>query len=388
MRLFGHCCRCEYFDSEQFQTSRKMDENCQQNELRSDTPVEEKANQPAVTPFSIVDILRKDSSTHESHAQADADVTGRSESDQADEEDARTGRREELDSYEDTAIDMSTRTDIRMTPEKFSQHRSRLKGDVFQSSSLFFIRHPEYFMQYHHKSPKSLYSTAPLFSAKYAPQAHPEEISKSGPLLDSASHRKKRSRAAFSHSQVYELEKRFNQQKYLSGPERADLAHSLKLTETQVKIWFQNRRYKTKRKQLQQLENSNLTTASSNSNGKKVAVKILVRNDQPVPLGPEGLLDYDLDSEAPSDLMLHLNSLHFAKQKRDRFGPPKTKEDALSSYFGPGLLPFPSSYCYYPSLYSGVGHRNSPYAKSDGQDDRNVADSVSTDENSSCTYQD
>ncbi|UXI20435.1 ferritin [Sarcoptes scabiei] len=60
--------------------------------------------------------------------------------------------------------------------------------------------------------------------------------------------KKKRSRAAFSHAQVYELEKRFNRQKYLSGPERSDLAQALKLTETQVKIWFQNRRYKTKRK--------------------------------------------------------------------------------------------------------------------------------------------
>ncbi|CAF0776154.1 unnamed protein product [Brachionus calyciflorus] len=62
--------------------------------------------------------------------------------------------------------------------------------------------------------------------------------------------KKKRSRAAFSHAQVLELEKRFNYQRYLSGPERADLASSLKLTETQIKIWFQNRRYKTKRKQL------------------------------------------------------------------------------------------------------------------------------------------
>lgn len=46
--------------------------------------------------------------------------------------------------------------------------------------------------------------------------------------------RKKRSRAAFSHSQVFELERRFSHQRYLSGPERADLASLLKLTETQV----------------------------------------------------------------------------------------------------------------------------------------------------------
>ncbi|KAG5840559.1 homeobox protein koza [Anguilla anguilla] len=62
--------------------------------------------------------------------------------------------------------------------------------------------------------------------------------------------KQKRSRAAFTHLQVLELEKKFNHQKYLSAPERAHLANSLRLTETQVKIWFQNRRYKTKRKQL------------------------------------------------------------------------------------------------------------------------------------------
>ncbi|XP_072289255.1 homeobox protein Nkx-3.1 [Eucyclogobius newberryi] len=61
--------------------------------------------------------------------------------------------------------------------------------------------------------------------------------------------KQKRSRAAFTHLQVMELEKKFNQQKYLSAPERAQLASALRLTETQVKIWFQNRRYKTKRKQ-------------------------------------------------------------------------------------------------------------------------------------------
>ncbi|XP_020318595.1 homeobox protein Nkx-3.1-like [Oncorhynchus kisutch] len=61
--------------------------------------------------------------------------------------------------------------------------------------------------------------------------------------------KQKRSRAAFTHVQVLELEKKFNHQKYLSAPERANLANTLGLTETQVKIWFQNRRYKTKRKQ-------------------------------------------------------------------------------------------------------------------------------------------
>ncbi|XP_040012075.1 homeobox protein Nkx-3.1 [Xiphias gladius] len=65
----------------------------------------------------------------------------------------------------------------------------------------------------------------------------------------SSTGKQKRSRAAFTHFQVLELEKKFNHQKYLSAPERAHLASTLRLTETQVKIWFQNRRYKTKRKQ-------------------------------------------------------------------------------------------------------------------------------------------
>lgn len=85
--------------------------------------------------------------------------------------------------------------------------------------------------------------------------------------------RKKRSRAAFSHAQVFELERRFAQQRYLSGPERSDLAKNLRLTETQVKIWFQNRRYKTKRKQIQQHE-----VAVMNGT-KRVPVQVLVRED-------------------------------------------------------------------------------------------------------------
>ncbi|XP_077965917.1 uncharacterized protein LOC120335462 isoform X2 [Styela clava] len=60
--------------------------------------------------------------------------------------------------------------------------------------------------------------------------------------------KKKRTRAAFTHSQIRELENRFAVQKYLSGPERSEFANALDLTETQIKIWFQNRRYKTKRR--------------------------------------------------------------------------------------------------------------------------------------------
>ena len=48
-------------------------------------------------------------------------------------------------------------------------------------------------------------------------------------------------------TQVFELEKKFKGQRYLSANERDGLAKSLKLTPNQVKIWFQNRRYKSKK---------------------------------------------------------------------------------------------------------------------------------------------
>jgi hypothetical protein len=57
----------------------------------------------------------------------------------------------------------------------------------------------------------------------------------------------RRKRTAFTSAQLIELEKEFIAKKYLSLNERANLAQQLKLSEMQVKIWFQNRRAKWKR---------------------------------------------------------------------------------------------------------------------------------------------
>ncbi|MEQ2266670.1 hypothetical protein XENORESO_014943 [Xenotaenia resolanae] len=59
--------------------------------------------------------------------------------------------------------------------------------------------------------------------------------------------RGRKRRVLFSKSQTFELERRFRQQRYLSVPEREHLAGLLHLTPNQVKIWFQNHRYKMKR---------------------------------------------------------------------------------------------------------------------------------------------
>jgi homeobox protein Nkx-2.2 len=62
-----------------------------------------------------------------------------------------------------------------------------------------------------------------------------------------SSMQKRKRRILFTQSQVNELEKRFNKSRYLSAPERELLASGLSLSTTQVKIWFQNHRYKTKK---------------------------------------------------------------------------------------------------------------------------------------------
>jgi hypothetical protein len=51
--------------------------------------------------------------------------------------------------------------------------------------------------------------------------------------------KKRKRRVLFSKAQTYELERRFRQQRYLSAPEREHLASIIRLTPTQVKIWFQ-----------------------------------------------------------------------------------------------------------------------------------------------------
>ncbi|CAK1541037.1 unnamed protein product [Leptosia nina] len=127
---------------------------------------------------------------------------------------------------------------------------------------------------------------------------------------------KRKPRILFSQSQVHDLEVRFKAQRYLTAPEREQLAKKLNLTPTQVKIWFQNRRYKSKR--IKSPEVSTSTDAKPN----KIFGRKLFKPDtrEKVPMQnyedfkPQNQLDEDINSTIYFD-----DSIHYEDDKYTRY---------------------------------------------------------------------
>lgn len=111
---------------------------------------------------------------------------------------------------------------------------------------------------------------------------------KSVVTLHAAPRRKRR--VLFSQAQVYELERRFKQQRYLSAPEREHLAGLIHLSPNQVKIWFQNHRYKMKRQekdkaarepQVPSRDGGGKGAGSCRSSPRRASVSVLLKDGKP-----------------------------------------------------------------------------------------------------------
>ena len=116
-----------------------------------------------------------------------------------------------------------------------------------------------------------------------SPFGHPYDQNRYPGMPFSLAQRRKR-RILFSQAQIYELERRYKQQKYLSAPEREHLASMIGLTPTQIKIWFQNHRYKTKKAQKDKDpkdKNDRADSPRSPPSPKRVAVPVLVKDGKP-----------------------------------------------------------------------------------------------------------
>ncbi|XP_053698766.1 homeotic protein empty spiracles [Sabethes cyaneus] len=157
------------------------------------------------------------------------------------------------------------------TPEMVqAAHNQHLLAAQFQAAAaLAHVQAGQGFPPHHHPGhlhnpniPRDSYPLYPWLLSRHGRNVFPPRFPGSYLL---PFRKPKRVRTAFSPTQLLKLEHAFENNHYVVGAERKTLAQVLSLTETQVKVWFQNRR--TKHKRMQQEEDAKSGGGSGSGGG-------------------------------------------------------------------------------------------------------------------------
>ncbi|VDK79089.1 unnamed protein product [Dibothriocephalus latus] len=189
------------------------------------------------------------------------------------------------------------------------------------------------------------------------------------PRVDEFRLRKKKTRTVFSRKQVFQLESMFEVKRYLSSSERVSLAQALRLTETQVKIWFQNRRNKWKRQLSTELDDAGGlagTASGSFPHADENLAAYQYRNTHSESLTSRGS-DINEPTETPGDIF-RVPKLEEPNLQTFLYAPQAGRQSAITMpWFLPPMglqlsrLEFPPRGPAFPTMYSS----STPHESSD-----------------------